>query len=195
MVDRAEDDIAQRYVASPVGTLRLQAATAGIVGLSFAGAATPCARGYHSHNQANTWLDRLEQQLHEYFQGTLHYFELPLAPAGTAFQQQVWQALCNIPYAETCSYRDLAEQVQRPKGFQAVGQANSRNPIAIVIPCHRVIQHDGSLGGYAGGSERKKWLLAHELKVHQQQGHEHNEDEHAKSKFNIPVSSHLKWVR
>ena len=195
MVDGAEDEIAQRYIASPLGTLRLQAVTAGIVGLGFAGAVTPYARGYHFHNQANTWLDRLEQQLNQYFQGTLHYFELPLAPKGTPFQQEVWQALCTIPYAETYSYRDIAAQVKRPKGFQAVGQANSRNPIAIVIPCHRVIQHDGSLGGYAGGSERKKWLLAHERKVHKQQGHEHNEDEYAKTKFNIPAAAHLKWVR
>lgn len=203
MVKRREDEVnqhglerfAERTIASPVGTLRIQASSAGIVGLSFAGSVIACARGYQLHDQANTWLDRLEQQLNEYFKGSLHYFDLPLAPSGTEFQQQVWQALCAIPYGETCSYRDLAEHVNRPRGFQAVGQANSRNRIAIVIPCHRVVQHDGGLGGYAGGSERKKWLLAHELKVHKKMRNEQKQDEQPKTKFNIPFSNHIKWVR
>ncbi len=104
-------------------------------------------------------LTQLEEQLNAYFAGTLKQFTLPLAPAGTVFQQTVWAALESIPYGETWSYKQLAEAVQRPKGFQAVGQANGRNPIVVIIPCHRVIAANGSLGGYGGGLERKQKLL------------------------------------
>lgn len=104
-------------------------------------------------------LEEIEAQLKAYFTGTLKQFNLPLAPAGTDFQQAVWSALETIPYGGTWSYKQLAETVQRPKGYQAVGQANGRNPISIIIPCHRVIAADGGLGGYGGGLKRKKILL------------------------------------
>ncbi len=87
---------------------------------------------------------------------------MPLVVQGTEFQRQVWAALREIPFGETWSYRQLAERVDRPRGYQAVGQANGKNPHAIIVPCHRVVQADGSIGGYAGGVERKKWLLTHE---------------------------------
>lgn len=109
-------------------------------------------------------LAQLKEELDAYFAGTLERFTVPLAPQGTDFQREVWSALQEIPYGETISYRELAQRVGRPRGFQAVGQANGRNPIGIIIPCHRVIQADGSLGGYAGGVERKAWLLRHELR-------------------------------
>src|SRR5690554_4650419 len=112
-----------------------------------------------SDNKPCALLDELEAQLEAYFSGTLRQFDLPLAPAGTEFQQAVWNALETIPYGETWSYKQLAEAVSRPKGYQAVGQANGRNPIVIIIPCHRVIAADGSLGGYGGGLARKKNLL------------------------------------
>lgn len=157
-------DQAERYIRSPVGTLHLVANTEGILAINFVKVVPKVSHGYHSHNQANAWLDKLERQLSEYFDGDLEDFDLPLVEQGTAFQQEVWAALCEIPYGETWSYRQLAERVQRPLGYQAVGQANSRNPHAIVVPCHRVVQANGSIGGYAGGVERKKWLLRHEAR-------------------------------
>ena len=101
-------------------------------------------------------------QLDDYFAGTLTEFDLPLAAAGTDFQKRVWRALCEIPYGETISYGELARYVGKPGASRAVGLANGRNPIGIVVPCHRVIGADGSLTGYGGGIERKVWLLQHE---------------------------------
>jgi methylated-DNA-[protein]-cysteine S-methyltransferase len=102
------------------------------------------------------------EQLQAYFAGELTDFELPMSARGTEFQRRVWEALCDIPYGETISYGELARWVGNPKASRAVGLANGRNPIAIVIPCHRVIGSDGSLTGYGGGLERKVWLLEHE---------------------------------
>lgn len=102
------------------------------------------------------------QQLHEYLSGKRRTFDLELAPAGTAFQLATWQALQRIPWGTTCSYAQLAAAVGRPRAVRAVGGANGANPLPIVIPCHRVIASDGSIGGYSGGLARKRWLLAHE---------------------------------
>ena len=101
-------------------------------------------------------------QLDEYFNGTRKYFDLPLTPEGTPFQKQVWEALQEIPYGKTISYSQLAIQLGNLKTIRAVGLANGQNPIAIIIPCHRVIGKDGSLVGYGGGLENKVWLLRHE---------------------------------
>ncbi len=98
-------------------------------------------------------------QLQAYFNKELKTFDLPLAPIGTPFQKQVWQALLEIPFGRTVTYKHIAQKVGKPKGSQAVGNANGKNPIAIIIPCHRVIGADGSLTGYAGGLDRKQWLL------------------------------------
>lgn len=102
------------------------------------------------------------RQLAEYFAGIRRVFDLPLAPRGTDFQRLVWAALVGIPYGETRSYGDLARQLGRPGAQRAVGAANGRNPIAVVIPCHRVIASDGGLGGYSAGVARKQWLLERE---------------------------------
>ncbi len=102
------------------------------------------------------------EQLNAYFAGTLQNFDLPTVTHGTEFQRRVWAALCEIPYGETISYGELARWVGNPKASRAVGLANGRNPLAIVVPCHRVIGADGSLTGYGGGLERKVWLLEHE---------------------------------
>lgn len=99
------------------------------------------------------------QQLAAYFAGKLTRFDLPLNATGTAFQQQVWAALCDIPYGETRSYGQLANAINKPKAVRAVGAANGRNPISIIVPCHRVIGANGTLTGYAGGLSRKAWLL------------------------------------
>jgi methylated-DNA-[protein]-cysteine S-methyltransferase len=109
-------------------------------------------------------LRRAARELSEYFQGLRREFDLPLAPAGTPFQQKVWAALRDIPFGETRSYRQIAAAVGNPAACRAVGMANSRNPIAVIIPCHRVIGADGSLTGYAGGLDKKRHLLALEQK-------------------------------
>ena len=98
-------------------------------------------------------------QLMEYFAGKRRTFSLPLAPKGTPFQKEVWQALSSIPYGQTRSYADIAAQVGRPKAFRAVGMANNRNPIPIVIPCHRVVGSSGDMVGYAYGTKIKRYLL------------------------------------
>jgi len=109
-------------------------------------------------------LDRVAAQVAEYFAGERTAFDLPLAPRGTPFQQGVWRALLAIPYGRTASYGDVARAVGQPAAVRAVGAANGRNPIAIVVPCHRVIGADGTLTGYAGGLARKQALLALEAR-------------------------------
>ena len=104
-------------------------------------------------------LERGREQLLEYLAGERRTFDLPLAPEGTSFQLRVWQALTQIPWGQTRTYRDVAQAVDCPKGFRAVGLANNRNPIPIFIPCHRVVGANGSLVGYAGGLEMKAALL------------------------------------
>ncbi len=99
------------------------------------------------------------EELHEYFAGTRRTFTLPLSPAGTPFQQQVWAALRSIPYGETRTYGQIAAQIGHPKACRAVGMANNRNPIAIVVPCHRVVGSSGALVGYAAGLPVKEKLL------------------------------------
>ena len=106
--------------------------------------------------------DETEHQLAAYFAGDLRDFTLPLDTPGTDFQQRVWQALQDIPFGTTCSYGDLATRIDSPGGQRAVGAANGANRIAIVIPCHRVIESGGGLRGYGGGLDRKQWLLQHE---------------------------------
>ncbi|MCL1882262.1 MAG: methylated-DNA--[protein]-cysteine S-methyltransferase [Defluviitaleaceae bacterium] len=98
-------------------------------------------------------------QIREYFEGKRTTFELPFSYEGTEFQRKVWDELMKIPIGETRSYREIAEAVGNPKAFRAVGMANHRNPLALFIPCHRVINNDGGLGGYAGGLNAKKYLL------------------------------------
>jgi methylated-DNA-[protein]-cysteine S-methyltransferase len=107
-------------------------------------------------------LGHIVAQLQAYFAGELTEFEMALDMRGTEFQRRVWAALCEIPYGETISYGELARWVGNPKAARAVGLANGRNPVAIVVPCHRVIGADGSLTGYGGGLERKVWLIEHE---------------------------------
>lgn len=113
-------------------------------------------------NLIPTCLQGCWQQLDEYFCGKRKSFSLPLLLEGTDFQRQVWNRLTEIPYGKTISYQAVAEGINNPKAVRAVGQANNRNPIAILVPCHRVIGKNGGLTGYGGGLWRKEWLLAHE---------------------------------
>jgi methylated-DNA-[protein]-cysteine S-methyltransferase len=107
----------------------------------------------------------VREQLRAYFAGELRVFELPLRMEGTPFQRLVWDGLLAIPFGATASYAQLAGQIGRPGASRAVGAANGRNPIAIVVPCHRVIGANGTLTGYGGGLDRKEWLLRHEARV------------------------------
>lgn len=107
-------------------------------------------------------LDLLMHQLDEYFTKKRDVFDIPLSLKGTSFQKEVWRSLLSIPYATTISYKALAISVFRDKAYRAVANANANNLISIIIPCHRVISSDGSIGGYSGGIERKQWLLSHE---------------------------------
>ena len=104
-------------------------------------------------------LEKANQELQEYFDGKRKTFDLPLAPEGTEFMQKVWKSLKEIPYGETCSYKDIAKNIGNIKASRAVGMANNRNPILIFIPCHRVIGANGNLVGYAGGLDIKEKLL------------------------------------
>jgi methylated-DNA-[protein]-cysteine S-methyltransferase len=112
------------------------------------------------NSHTSSILQQAVDQLTDYFDGTRKTFDLPLAPRGTAFQQAVWRQLQNIPYGATWSYQQLASAVGNAKASRAVGSANGKNPISIIIPCHRVIQAGGQLGGYTGGVEKKEILLA-----------------------------------
>jgi len=148
-------------VPSPLGTLLLVAGTDGLsrVLLPEGGLrATPDPEWQRDDGA----LAEARAQLEEYFVGTRRTFELPLAPAGSAFQLAVLRALAEIPYGATRSYGDIARRIGRPGAGRAVGAANGRNPLAIILPCHRVIGSDGSLTGYAGGLAAKRWLLRHE---------------------------------
>jgi methylated-DNA-[protein]-cysteine S-methyltransferase len=110
-------------------------------------------------------LDRARRQLEAYFAGRLTQFDLPLQLVGTAFQRRVWAGLLQIPFGTTTSYCALAAKLGQPTATRAVGLANGRNPVSIIVPCHRVIGRDGSLTGYGGGIERKRWLLTHEAAI------------------------------
>ena len=107
-------------------------------------------------------LDNTQKHLEEYFLGSRRQFDLPLDPGGTAFQQTIWKQLSEVPYGSTKSYIEIARAMGSESSSRAVGMANGRNPIPVIIPCHRIIGHDGRLTGYAGGVDRKRWLLLHE---------------------------------
>ncbi len=159
----------QRYVdvASPLGLLRLIAREGAIthIRLPIDPGPTPDSPAAGGDDPSSAILREAARQLDEYFVGQRRTFELPLAPEGTPFQRAAWAALTAIPFGETRSYGDQARAIGRPKAVRAVGGANGRNPIAIVVPCHRVIGSDGSLTGYGGGEAAKRWLLAHERRV------------------------------
>lgn len=142
------------HMATPLGNLWIAESDAGIAEVGFREGISP--------GQKSDLLTRARRQLDAYFEGRLTCFDLPLAPQGTAFQQSVWRALCAIDYGITASYSQIAHAIHKPKAVRAVGAANGRNPLAIIVPCHRIIGANGNLTGYNGGLERKQWLLKHE---------------------------------
>lgn len=143
------------YLKTPAGTLEITGTTEGIRTVSFL------------PEKKRKWfvpvcLRECVQQLREYFDGKRDMFAVKIDLLGSDFQLKVWNELQKIPFGKTISYHELAERIGDPKAVRAVGQANAKNPVSIIIPCHRVIGNDGKLVGYAGGLERKKWLLEHE---------------------------------
>lgn len=146
----------QFTMESPVGLLTITEESGALTALHFGGESeTP---------PPTPLLQEVLRQLTAYFAGTLTAFDLPLAPKGTPFQQAVWRALCVIPYGQTRSYSEIAAAIGRPNACRAVGMANHQNPIAIIVPCHRVVGKGGALTGYAGGLAVKQALLAFEQK-------------------------------
>ena len=143
------------YIKSPLGLVEFKASEKGVTQVIFCGSQMIDVK-------TNEITECCKQQLNEYFQGKRKAFDVAIDPQGTDFQKLVWQSLSKIPFGQTYTYLDIAKMVDRPKGSQAVGGANGRNPISIIVPCHRVVGTNGSLTGYAGGIERKLWLLEHE---------------------------------
>jgi methylated-DNA-[protein]-cysteine S-methyltransferase len=149
----AADSVGQVHtVETPIGPLLLSAGGGHLSRIDF-DSRIACSSAAPPFPEA-------EAQLHAYFAGELERFELPLAPRGTAFQRSVWDALAEIPYGSTTTYSELAAKIGRPGACRAVGAANGRNPLPVIVPCHRVIGAAGALTGYGGGLARKRRLLA-----------------------------------
>jgi methylated-DNA-[protein]-cysteine S-methyltransferase len=148
-------------IDSPLGKVTIQANNDGLLGVWFETQTTqPNSLGSLTSN--HPLLTKAEHALEKYFAGTATTFDIPIVAKGTEFQKKVWQALTTIPFGQTWSYQQLANAIDNPKAVRAVGLANGRNPVSILVPCHRVIGKNGKLTGYAGGVERKAWLLKHE---------------------------------
>jgi AraC family transcriptional regulator of adaptative response/methylated-DNA-[protein]-cysteine methyltransferase len=165
MSERA--DVFFTLIESPIGTLYAAATAEGICLLEFDGKErrkrqlAALSRRYGSVARGeNAHLALLRRELDAYFAGRLRRFTVPLVLHGTDFEKQVWEALCRIPYGDTRTYGDVARELEVHDGFRAVGRANGRNPVSIVVPCHRVVGAGGKLTGYGGGLWRKAHLLA-----------------------------------
>ncbi|MBR1560173.1 MAG: methylated-DNA--[Clostridia bacterium] len=139
----------------PLGVMRAEEDAQGITSLRFVDGPT----GESGSGADGRWLADAEAQVREYFAGTRRTFDLPLSLSGSDFQRRVWHALMDIPFGETRSYGDVAAALGNPGAARAVGMANNKNPVLIVVPCHRVVGSSGRLMGYAGGLERKRYLL------------------------------------
>lgn len=154
---------ARTTVTTPIGELLIAASGRGLSGIWFEGGWPKTNLPGPSHDEAALAIIQcVRAELDAYFDGKLRAFSVPCDFRGTEFQKGVWSALQDIPFGEVVSYAQIADRVGRPKAVRAVGAANGQNPIPIVIPCHRVIGSDGSLTGFGGGIERKRWLLEHE---------------------------------
>jgi methylated-DNA-[protein]-cysteine S-methyltransferase len=161
--------LARTVTESPLGPLTLIASGGALTGLYMNGRRPASADAADAAGDAEgadaAVLDEVERQLSEYFSGQRQAFDLPLALNGTAFQRRVWEALLGIGYGRTLSYGQLADQIGQPTAARAVGLANGRNPVSIIVPCHRVVGADGSLTGYGGGLDNKHRLLELERRV------------------------------
>lgn len=144
---------------SKIGPLYLVGSEKGLRGIFWKKQAAPMVASLKEARPEVRVLAKAARELEAYFAGTLRKFSVPLDTAGTAFQKKVWKALSRIPYGKTFSYKDVAVRIRNPKAIRAVGTANGKNPVCIIVPCHRVISNDGSIGGYSGGIGIKKRLL------------------------------------
>lgn len=144
------------YIETPIGLVEVLASNEVILSVLFVDKA--------KQENTNNLTDIAVLQLGEYFNGDRQQFDLPLSFQGTEFQNNVWQALLDVGYGKTSSYKSIAEKIENPKAVRAVGAANGKNPLTIVVPCHRIIGANGSLTGYAFGTNKKAWLLDHESK-------------------------------
>lgn len=157
--------VTETVIPSPLGPLRLVASPTALTGVYFAQhrrAPAPRADADPDAATKHPVLARAATELAEYFSGARDRFTVPLAPEGTEFQRAVWSALRELSFGERVSYAELGRRLGRPSASRAVGAANARNPLSIVVPCHRVVGASGALTGYAGGVDAKAWLLAHE---------------------------------
>jgi len=154
------NDLYRGYLDSPIGRVEIAATEEEVVRVEFIEDKKPIVAPATSPALAAA-----VRQLDEYFRGRRRVFELMLRLDGTAFQTRVWQALLDVGFGETASYGEIARAIGRPKSTRAVGAANGRNPISIIVPCHRIIGNSGALTGYGGGLWRKEWLLRHERRM------------------------------
>ena len=154
-------DLSYDVVPTPIDRLVVASDGEAIVGVWMANA-EPDESRWADRRGTDALLKEARRQLTAYFAGRLEAFDVPVAPNGTDFQRRVWNMLRKIPFGSTISYAELARRVGNTAAVRAVGAANGRNPIPIIVPCHRVIGSDGSLTGFGGGIERKRWLLEHE---------------------------------
>ena len=150
---------AQWKMSSNIGSLYLVASEKGLQGIFWKKQDVPMAGSLKAAGAEVKILARASGQVAEYLAGKRKTFALPMDIHGTPFQKKVWGQLSRIPYGETYSYKDVARRIKNPKAVRAVGTANGKNPVCIIVPCHRVISHDGSIGGYAGGLDIKRKLL------------------------------------
>ena len=148
------------YYDSPLGWVKIQASPEVVTSIAI------CSERKKDECCDSAVLKECVRQLDEYFDGSRTNFDLPISQQGTVFQQNVWNVLADIPFGKTVSYGDVAKKLNAPKSARAVGAACGKNKLWIVVPCHRVKGSDGSLTGYAGGLERKRWLLDHEARVY-----------------------------
>lgn len=151
----------KQYIKTPLGDMVALADDKALHFLDFNDRPTLPASSPATASE-NAITAHIREELDAYFKGSLKQFKTPILMQGTDFQRETWEALCAIPYGETLSYQAQAERINKPKAFRAVANANGQNKFSILVPCHRVIRSNSSLGGYGGGIERKKWLLNHE---------------------------------
>lgn len=159
------------FIATPIGTLEIRASQQGITHVVFTDAACETRAVY-----SNKIVSDCKQQLEEYFSGKRKAFNISLDQQGTVFQKSVWGCLLKVPFGQVASYQDIAGMINNTKAVRAVGAANGKNPISIIVPCHRIIGSDGSLTGYAGGLDRKLWLLKHEGVEIEREKNSHHSD-------------------
>lgn len=169
MTKVTKDQTCYGYAETPLGPVLLTGRDGRLRGLYFAGLGNS-PKPHASWKRDDRGFEPVREQLGQYFAGCRHGFELPLELVGSSFQLSVWSALREIPYGEVTSYGAIALRIGKPGAARAVGSANGRNPVSLIVPCHRVVASDAGIGGYGWGIERKAWLLEHERRWNRGEG-------------------------